>query len=145
MLTHVGLMLVVAAAVPAASWAQFVEKGKYVEVAKGTMLCLNKTREQSRGVLDPGRGFWRVTSKPRANGTQSVAAYTYETSYDRKSGDTTTMERRYDEDYAILFQKDPDHQGMLLMISPQDGRVQASVEICVKRPGLGAGFSGARK
>jgi hypothetical protein len=84
-------------------------------------------------MLDPDKVFWRVTSKARANGTQTIAAFVLETLYDRKSGDTTIKERRYDEDYATLFKRDPEHKGMLLMICPQDGRIQAIVEVCQKR------------
>jgi hypothetical protein len=119
--------------VPTAVFAQFVDKGEYVEVAKGTKLCSSVVLERSKGMLDPDKVFWRVTSKARANGTQTIAAFVLETLYDRKSGDTTIKERRYDEDYATLFKRDPEHKGMLLMICPQDGRIQAIVEVCQKR------------
>lgn len=114
-------------------FAQVAEKGDYVTVAKGTKLCANVILETSKGVLDPGKTFWRVTSNVRANGTQSVAAFVLETMYDRKSGETTIKESRYDEDYAIFFKRDPEHKGMLLMVSPQDGRVEAIVEVCKKK------------
>lgn len=84
-------------------------------------------------MLDPENLYWRVTSKVRANGTQTVVAVVLETQYDRQSGETTIKERRYDEDYATFFKRDPEHKGMLLMISPQDGRVEATVEICRKK------------
>lgn len=104
-----------------------------VTLPKGTKLCSNMALETAKGVLDPGKVFWRVTSNPRANGTQTVAAFVLETVYDRKSGDTTIMERRYDGDYATWFKPDPEHEGMHLMISPQDGRVEAIVEFCRKK------------
>lgn len=127
------LVLLMVVEVPAAVFAQFVDRGEYVEVAKGTKLCSSVVLEQSKGMLDPDKVFWRVTSKARANGTQTIAAFVLESLYDRKSGDTTIKERRYDEDYATLFKRDSEHKGMLLMISPQDGRVQAIVEVCQKR------------
>jgi hypothetical protein len=69
----------------------------------------------------------------RANGTQTVAAFVLEALYDRKSGETAITERRYDEDYATFFKRDPGYKGMFLMISPKDGREEAMVEICGKR------------
>ena len=89
--------------------------------------------EQAKRAFDPEKVFWRVTSNVRANGTQTVAAIEYETMYDRKSGETTIKERRYDEDYAAFFKRAPEYKGMLLMISPQDGRVEATVEICSRK------------
>jgi hypothetical protein len=127
------LVFLMVVEVPTAVFAQIVDKGEYVEVAKGTKLCSSVVLERSKGMLDPDKVFWRVTSKARANGTQTIAAFVLETLYDRKSGDTTIKERRYDEDYATLFKRDPEHKGMLLMISPQDGRIQAIVEVCQKR------------
>lgn len=112
--------------------AQFVDKGVYVAVKQGTILCSNFTMEQAKGALDPGRVFWKVTSPMRANRTQTVAALVRETVYDRRSGETRIEERRYDEDYATFFKRDPEHEGMLLMISPQDGQVEATVEKCSK-------------
>lgn len=126
------LMLLVAVEGPAAVFTQFPDKGEYVEVAKGTRLCSNLILEKSKGVFGPGKVFWRVTSKVRANGTQSVAAFVLETMYDRKSGETTIKERRYDEDYAVFFKGDQEHKGMLVMLSPQDGRVEGVVEVCKK-------------
>jgi hypothetical protein len=128
------LVLAIVMGLPLSGFAQFVDKGDYVEVKKGTTLCLNSKMEQARGALDPGRIFWRVISPMRANGTQSVAAFVHETMYDRQSGETTIKESRYDEDYATFFKRDPQHKGMLLMISPQDDRVQAMVEVCEKKP-----------
>ena len=118
---------------PMSGVAQFVDKGEYVEVAQGTKLCPNVILEKSKGRLDPENVYWRVTSKVRANGTQTVATFVLEVLYDRKSGETTIKERRYDEDYAMLFKRSPEHKGMLLMISPKDGRVEATVEICRKK------------
>ena len=69
----------------------------------------------------------------RSNGTQSVTAFVQEEVYDTKSGDTSIKETLYREDYATFFKRDPEHKGMLLMISPQDGRVEAIVEVCEKR------------
>jgi hypothetical protein len=102
-------------------------------LAKGTKLCSNLILEKSQWAIDPGKVFWRVTSNARANRTQTVAAVVLETVYDRKSGETTIKERRYDDDYATFFKRDPEHKGMLLMICPQDGRIQAIVEVCQKR------------
>ncbi|HSB43530.1 MAG TPA: hypothetical protein VLD60_00880 [Nitrospira sp.] len=126
------LVLPIVMGFPLSGFAQFVERGEYIVVAKGTKLCANMILEQSKGVLDPGKVFWRVTSNVRANGTQTIAAFARETVYDRKSGETTIKESRYDEDYATFFKRDPEHKGMLLMVSPQDGRVQAIVEVCQK-------------
>ena len=118
---------------PLSGFAQFVDKGEYVEVAQGTKLCPNVILEKSKGRLDSENVYWRVTSKVRANGTQTIAAFDLETVYDRKSGETTIKERRYGEDYAIFFKRSPEHKGMLLMISPKDGREEATVEICRKK------------
>ena len=120
-------------AFPMTAFAQVADKGNYVTVPKGTKLCTNVILDTSKGVLDPGRIFWRVTSNPRTNRTQSVASFVLETEYDRQSGDTTIKEIRYDEDYATFFRRDPDHKGMFLMVSPQDGRVDAIVEVCRKK------------
>ena len=68
----------------------------------------------------------------RVNGTQTVSAFVQETVYDRKSGDTTIMERAYTEDFAAFFRRVPEYKEMLQMISPQDGSVEANVEICQK-------------
>ncbi|HLZ33555.1 MAG TPA: hypothetical protein VKP13_06035 [Nitrospira sp.] len=127
------VVLSIVIGLPASGFAQFVDKGEYVEVAKGTKLCANLILEKSKGALDPGKVYWRVTSNVRANGTQTIAAFVLETMYDRKSGETTIKESRYDEDYATFFKRDPDHKGMLLMVSPQDGRVEAIVEVCKKK------------
>jgi len=127
------LVLTIVIGLPLSGFAQFMDKGEYVEVAKGTKLCPNVILEKSKGMLDPENVYWRVTSTTRAIGTQTVAPVVLETQYDRKSGETTIKERRYDEDYATFFKRSPDHKGMLLMISPQDGRVEATVEICRKK------------
>lgn len=117
---------------PIASVAQFVDRGEYVEVSKGVKLCSNATLDISNGMLDPESRFWRVTSKARANGTQAVEAFVLETLYDRQSGETTVKARRYDDNYATLFKRALEHKGMLLMVSPKDGQVEATVEICRK-------------
>ena len=78
-------------------------------------------------------GKQKIEFPMRVNGTQTVSALYHETVYDRKSGDTTIMENRYDDEYATLFKRAPEHKGMLVMINPQDGQVQAIVEICQKR------------
>jgi hypothetical protein len=72
-------------------------------------------------------------SKIRSNGTQSVAAFVLEEVYDSRSGDTSIKETLYQEDYATFFKRDPEHKGMLLMISPQDARLEAIVEVCEKK------------
>jgi hypothetical protein len=118
---------------PLSTLAQFIEKGDMVEVGKGTRLCSNVKMEKAKGSLEPGRVFWKVTSKMRSNGTQTVSAFVQEKVYDSKSGDTTIKESVYQEDYATFFKRDPEHKGMLLMISPQDGRVEAIVEVCEKK------------
>ena len=64
--------------------------------------------------------------------TQAVDSIALESSYDRKSGETTIEERQYDS-YATLFKRAPEHKGMLLMVSPRDGEVEATVEICSKK------------
>ena len=127
------VILAIVIGLPSSGFAQFVDKGEYVEVAQGTKLCPNVILEKSKGMLDPENVYWRVTSKARANGTQTVAAVILETQYDRKSGETTIKEGRYDDDYATFFKRSSEHKGMLLMISPQDGRVEATVEICRKK------------
>ena len=65
-------------------------------------------------------------------GNCNTAALVHETVYNRQSGDTTTVENPYDEDFATFFKRAPEHTGMLQMISPQDGTIQAIVEICGK-------------
>jgi hypothetical protein len=120
-------------AAPLTTSAQFIERGNEVEVVKGTRLCANFAMEQAKGTLEPARIFWKVTSQRRSNGTQTVSAFVREQVYDRFSGDTKTTEARYDEDYAVLFRRDPAHKGMVLLISPKDGRVEATVEVCGKR------------
>jgi hypothetical protein len=120
---------------PLSVFAQIVDKGEHVEVVKGTSLCSNITMEQAKGSLDPGRIFWKVTSRRRANGTQTISALIQEQVYDRLNGDTNTKEARYDEDYAIQFKRDPAHAGMIFLVSPQDGRIEATVEVCKKRVG----------
>ena len=118
--------------VPAAGLAQFSDKGDHVEVKKGTRLCSSITVDGVRGTLNQRPIFWRVTSPMRANGTQTVSALVLETVYNRSSGDTTTVEKPYDEDFATFFKRAPELKGMLQMISPQDGSLQAIVEICRK-------------
>jgi len=126
------LVSAVVIGLPAAGFAQFSDKGNNVEVAKGTRLCSSMAVEGVRDTLNQRPIFWRVTSPMRANGTQTVSALVHESVYDRQSGDTKTVERPYDEDYATFFKRAPEHKGMLQMISPQDGTVQAIVEICRK-------------
>ena len=123
------LVLAIVIGFPLSAFPQFVDKGEYVEVPKGTKLCPNVILAKSKGMLDPENLYWRVTSKVRANGTQTVDAFVLESSYDRQSGDTTIKERR-DDNYATLFKRDLEHKGMLLMVSPRDGEVQAIIEIC---------------
>jgi hypothetical protein len=118
--------------VPAAGLAQFNDKGDHVEVKKGTRLCSSIAVDGVRGTLNQRPIFWKVTSPIRANGTQTVSALVHETVYNRSSGDTTTVENPYDEDFATFFKRAPEHKGMLEMISPQDGNLQAIVEICRK-------------
>ena len=96
---------------------------------------LESQMQPSRGAFDPGKVTWRVTSNVRVNGTQTIAARRDETLYDSKSGDTTVKERQDQEDYATFFMPDLEHEGMLLIVSPQDGRVKASVEVCQKPKG----------
>jgi hypothetical protein len=127
------LALLILVGFPLSASAQFVDKGGRVEVAKGTRLCANVKMETAKGVLDPSHMFWKVTSKMRSNGTQTVAIFVYDKVYDSKSGDTKITESLYQEDYATFFKRDPEHKDMLLMISPQDGRVEATVEVCAKK------------
>ena len=126
------LVAVMVIGVPAAGLAQFSDKGNRVEVRKGTRLCSSIAVDGVRGTLNQRPIFWRVTSPMRANGTQTVSALVHETVYNRRSGDTTTVENPYDEDFATFFKRSPEYEGMLQMISPQDGSVQAIVEICRK-------------
>ena len=69
----------------------------------------------------------------RSNRTQTVESLTQETAYEPESGEMRRSERKSRESYATFFKRDPEHKGMLLMISPEDGRVQAIVEVCQKR------------
>lgn len=127
------VMLLIVITAPLAASAQFVDNGEYVEVAKGTKLCSNIILNKSKGMVEPGRIYWRVMSHVRANGTQSVTAFALETVYDRKSGETTIVEHLYDEDYATFFKREPEHKGMLVMVSPRDGRYDAIVEVCKRK------------
>lgn len=127
------LVFAIVFGVPLPSVAQFVDRGEYIEVPKGMKLCSNAALDSLTGMLDPEKRFWRVTSKARSNGTQTVDAFVLESSYDRQSGETTTQERRYDDAYATLFKRALEHKGMLLMISPRDGQVEATVEVCNKK------------
>ncbi|CUS31869.1 hypothetical protein [Candidatus Nitrospira nitrificans] len=126
------LVLAMIIGFPLSGFAQFVDRGEYVEVSKGVKLCSNAALDTSNGIIDPENRFWRVTSKARGNGTQTVDAFVFERSYDRKSGETTIEERQYDAGYAMLFKRALEHKGMLLMVSPRDGQVEATVEICRK-------------
>jgi hypothetical protein len=118
--------------VPVAGLAQFSDKGNYVEVKMGTRLCSSIAVEGVRGTLNERPIFWKVTSPIRPNGTQTVSALVHETVYNRNSGDTTTVENAYDENFATFFKRAPEHNRMLQMLSPRDGTVQAIVEICRK-------------
>jgi hypothetical protein len=118
---------------PLSAFAQFIDKGDRVEVGKGTKLCSNVKMEQAQGSQDTVRVFWVVKSKMRSNGTQSVIAFIQEDLYDTKSGDTSIKETVYQEAYATFFKRDPEHKGMLLMISPQNGSIEAVVEVCKKK------------
>lgn len=126
------VVLAMVAGLPLSGFAQFVDKGEYVVVSKGVKLCTNATLDSSSKMLDPEHRLWLVTSNARANGTQTVEGYVLESSYDRKSGETTIEKRQYDEGYATRFKRDTEHKGMLLMVSPKDGQVEAIVEICRK-------------
>ena len=127
------LVSVMLIGVPAAGLAQFSDKGDHVEVKKGTRLCSSIAVDGVPRTADLRRIFWRVTSPMRVNGTQTVSALVHETVYNRQSGDTTTVENAYpDENLATFFKRATEHNGMLQMISPQDGSLQAIVEICQK-------------
>ena len=126
------LILTIVIGFPLSGFAQFVDRGDFVEVSKGVKLCLNATMDVSNGMFDPENRFWRVMSKPRLNGTQTVEAFVLERVYDRKSGETTIEAHPYDEGYATLFKRATEQKGMLLMVSPRDGQVEATVEICRK-------------
>ena len=127
------LVLSIILVFPLSGLAQFVDKGEFVVVSKGVRLCSNAILDTSNRMLGLEDRFWRVTSKARVNGTQTVEAVVLESSYDRKTGETTIEERQFDDDYAMRFKRAPDHKGMLLMISPRDGQVEATVEICRKK------------
>ena len=127
------LVLTVVIGFPLSGFAQFVDRGEYVEVSKGVTLCFNADLHALSRMIDPEKRFWRVTSKVRANGTQTVAAFILETNYNRQSGETIIEERQYDEGYATRFKRAVDHQGMLLMVSPRDGQVEAIVGVCKEK------------
>lgn len=124
------LVLAIVIGSPLLGFAQFVDRGEYVEVSKGVKLCSDVVHDTSNKMLDPEHRFWRVASKARINGTQTVEPFVLERSYNRQSGNTTIETHQYDESYAIFFKRDSEHKGMLLMVSPQDGRVEATVKIC---------------
>jgi hypothetical protein len=128
------LQLLVSAMViglPAAGLAQFRDQGDHVEVREGTRLCSSIAVDGAPRTAGLRRIFWRVTSPMRVNGTQTVSARIRETVYNRQSGDTTTVENAYpDENLATFFKRATEHNGRLQMISPQDGSLQAIVEIC---------------
>ncbi|HSA85309.1 MAG TPA: hypothetical protein VLE46_03940 [Nitrospira sp.] len=126
------LVLAMVIGSPLSGFAQFVDRGEFVEVSKGVKLCSNATLDTSNRMLDQENRFWRVMSKPRLNGTQTVEVFVLESVYDRKSGETTIEEHQYDEGYATRFKRAMEHKGMLLMVSPRDGQVEATVEICRK-------------
>ena len=126
------LVSAIVIAAPTAVLAHFNDKGDHVEVKKGTRLCSSIAVDGVRGTLNQRPIFWKVTSPIRLNGTQTVSALVHETVYNRQSGDTTTVENPYDEDFAIFFKRAPQHKGMLQMISPRDGSLQAIVQICQK-------------
>ena len=119
--------------IPISGSAEVAGKRPYTEVAKGTRLCSDADLDQSRTGRDAGKIFWKVMSRPRVNGTQTVAAFVRETIYDRQSGDTKIRESRYDEEYAAFFMRYPKRQGVGLMISPENGKVEAIVAICSKK------------
>ncbi len=127
------VVLAIVIGFPVSAFPQFMDKGEYVEVAKGTKLCPNVILESSKRMYDSENLYWRVTSKARVNDTQTVAVFIVEALYDRESGETRTKERQYDEDYATFFKRDSEHKGMLLIISPKDGRVEATVEVCRRK------------
>jgi hypothetical protein len=126
------LLITIIIALPESGFTQVINKGDNVEVEKGTRLCSNLQLEKAKGAVYPGRVFWKVTSSMRANGTQTAAAFIREKVYDSKSGDTKMKESLYQDDYATFFRRDPKHTGMLLMVDPQHGRVEAIVERCGK-------------
>jgi hypothetical protein len=112
---------------PAAGLAQFRDKSDHVEVRLYSSIAVDEA-PRTAGLR---RIFWRVTSPMRVNGTQTVSALIRETVYNRQSGDTTTVENAYpDENLATFFKRATEHKGTLQMISPQDGSLQAIVEIC---------------
>lgn len=127
------LVLATIVGFPMSGFAQFVDRGEYVEVLKGVKLCSNASMGVTNGMFDPENRFWRVLSKPRLNGTQTVEAFVLESVYDRKSGETAIEAHPYDEGYATRFKRAVEHEGMLLMVSPRDGQVEAIVEICRKK------------
>ena len=127
------VLLISTLGIPISGSAEVAVKRPYTEVAKGTRLCSDTDLDQSRAARDAGKIFWKVMSRPRVNGTQTVAAFVLETIYDRQSGDTKIRESRYDAEYAAFFRRDPERQGVWLMISPEDGKVEATVAICSKR------------
>ena len=108
-------------------FAQFIDRDHYVEVKKRTKFYSDVDRERKKGSQYPGREFWVVTIKMRSNRTQTVESFTQETVYDRESGEKRLRERKSRENYATFFKRDPDHKGMLLMLSPEDGSVEATV------------------
>lgn len=127
------LVLATIVGFPMSGFAQFVDRGDFVEVSKGVKLCLSATMDVSNAMFDPENRFWRVMSKLRLNGTQTVEAFVLESVYDRKSGETAIEAHPYDEGYATRFKRAVEHEGMLLMVSPRDGQVEAIVEICRKK------------
>src|SRR5690349_15185398 len=99
------LILVIVFGLPLSGFAQFTDKGEYVVVSKGVKLCSNAILDASNRTLGLEDRYWRVTSKARANGTQMVEGLVLESSYNRKTGETTIEERQFDDDYAIRFKR----------------------------------------
>ena len=52
------LVFAIAIGFPLSGFAQFVDKGEYVEVTQGTKPCPNVILEKSKGRLDPENVYW---------------------------------------------------------------------------------------
>ncbi len=127
------LLFLVLIGFPVSGFAQFIDKGDYVEVKKQTKLCSNVERETKEGAEYPARAFWMVTSKMRANHTQAVESFTQEKLYDRESGETKVSERESRENYATFFKRDLDHKGCFSWLAPKTAALKLQLESVEKR------------
>lgn len=108
-MSRYSFILAIVLGFPVSGFAQFMDRGEFVEVSKGVKLCSSSALEARSEILDSAKRFWRVTSKPMANGAQTVSAFTLESTYDRESGEIKTQENPYVANYAMRFMRALEH------------------------------------